>query len=63
MMVDEAQITKLYAEAAKTMDEPELERLKELMKEIQHKRETLVEAAKLEVQEKISARTPEGTDK
>jgi chaperonin GroES len=48
MAVSEAEVIKIYAEAQKIADEPQLKRIELLLDEIQHQREMLVEAAGLE---------------
>jgi hypothetical protein len=63
MMVAEAKVALMYAQAAKDMDEPELERLKLILDELKDKRKTLVDMAKIEAdQEKASEATEAGTD-
>jgi chaperonin GroES len=55
LMVAEADVTLKMAQAAETLDKPELERLKEMLKEMQDKRKSFVELAKLEVQKEIAS--------
>jgi hypothetical protein len=56
IMVAEARVALMYAQAQKEMDEPELERLKLILDELADKRKTLVGMAKIEVElEKIDA--------
>ena len=60
--VDEAQIIKITAEAAKSADAPGLERLKILQKEQQSIREQLVEREKIDASKQIAKSRP-GTNK
>lgn len=53
LMTAEADVMLKMAQAKKVADEPELERFKELMKEIQNRRKTFIDAAKIEADKEI----------